>query len=356
MRNVDYVFNGRALLAGVLGWGQAHLERIIEIQDVYAPHSKKKKSGGVRTISVPHKKLLKFQRRLLGYFFYRIFQQGWMDRRIHGFLPAHSTLTNARVHLRSEMQYVVRMDLKDAFPSVSPQMVRAALWKILAVEVLQYRLAAFPRPPLFSTRKTKWFRRLFKKTPPIYLKKVKPLAIIDEFLDALLPLVTHDGGLPQGAPTSPFLLNLVLSHYGIPGMAEEWFGREGRSVCVSVYADDFTVSSATPFSREEVEEFMVSVERLGVFCFNRAKVVFFDRRQVAPLVTGLRLVRTEKGDAISVPKKQLRKIRGLIYRAIIDEKLRVKAKGYVDYLHGIYGPVLPPQVAVPWEKLRWRMN
>lgn len=125
---MNYVFNGKALLAGVLGWGQAHLERVIRVQEKYELHEKKKERGGVRILSVPHPELKKFQRRFLKYFLYRIFAQQWIDSRIHGFLPGHSAVGNARVHAGGNTAFVIRFDLKDAFPSVKGAMVRAALW------------------------------------------------------------------------------------------------------------------------------------------------------------------------------------------------------------------------------------
>ncbi|MFH0806442.1 MAG: reverse transcriptase family protein [Candidatus Brennerbacteria bacterium] len=367
---MHYLFNGTQLLAGVLGWPETKLEHAIRFQDHYEVHKKRKPRGGVRSIAVPYPIVKRFQRKFLQYFLYRIWQQGWLAPQIHGFLPGRSSVTNARLHARADARYVVRLDLKDAFPSVTGVVVRKVLAQIVATEVLTCRLLAadvskegrrdYPRPPLFSTRKAKWFRKLLLPgPPPKWLRNVKHHQVLEEFLDTLIPLVTYRGALPQGAPTSPFLLDLVLSHYGVPQMAQQWFEEKGIAVRVSVYADDFTISSATPIAVSDVEAFMAIVEEEGVFRFNRDKTLFFDRRQIAPLVTGLRLVHIGSrdgskrlpGDSVSVPKKEIRKIRAIIHRAIFDENLRARAKGYVDYLHGVYGPTLPPQVARPWARL-----
>lgn len=369
-------FTGEALLAGVVGYRLEELHEVINPKCVwYEPRRKIKKSGGFRTLWVPHKALKQFQNRFLHYFLYRLLDRGFIDIRIRGFIPKSSHVRNASFHARPETAFTVRLDLKDAFPSVRVEQVRSALQAVIEKELSLYmeiererraggvkRIRSYPNPPLFAWKKVKWFRRIFKGGKP--WSSFDPQKVGEEFLQAILPLVTLKGAIPQGAPTSPFLLNLVLSHEGIPEKMYHWFRERGTDVRFSIYADDFTISSATPITKEAVEGCMEMIEQETKFRFNREKICFFDRRQGAPLVTGLRLVRIPEGsksqrrvgDMVSVPKRKLRKIRGLIYRAIIEEKLRVKAKGYVDYLHGIYGPVLPPQVAVPWEKLRWRMN
>jgi hypothetical protein len=365
---VDYVFNGKALLAGVLGWGQAHLERVIRVQEEYKLHEKRKKYGGIRTISVPHPKLKKFQRRFLKYFLYRIYDQQWIDPRIRGFLPGHSSVENARLHAGKDTAFVVRFDLKDAFPSVNGAMVRTALKRIISAEALKYQTIGaglgrvaksnYPRPPLFSTRKVKWFRKLFRREKPNWLKNVEPDALLEEFLDVLIPLVTHQDSLPQGASTSPFLLNLVLSHYGLPRSVEEWFSGLGITAKVSVYADDFTVSFPGPVKKETVELFIETVESEGLFRFNREKTVFFDRRQIAPMITGLRLVAPSddglgpQTETVGVPKSQLRMIRGLIHRARTNTNLGARVEGYIAYLKGVYGLRLPRQIAVPYQRYR----
>src|SRR5262249_44280484 len=79
-----------------------------------------------------------------------------------GFERGRSIVTNARAHVGKAV--VVQMDLKDFFTSTTTRRVRKYF------------------------RKTGWNR---------------------EAADLLIRLCTHQGGLPQGAPTSPRLSNLV---------------------------------------------------------------------------------------------------------------------------------------------------
>lgn len=369
----DYNFNGKSLLAGVLGWGEAHLDKAIKVRDVYKVYRKPKKGGGFRILAVPHLKLMEFQRRFLRYFLYRILLQGgWIGPQIHGFVPKRSHVSNAQYHANITTKHLIRLDIKDAFPSITSDMIRETLWKVLSVEVLRYRLIGmsdkkgirreYPRPPLFSSkRKVKWFRRLFNQGPrPRWLNKnVNPYDVLQEFVDVLIPLVTlgFNGCLPQGAPTSPFLLNLVLSHYEIPEKIYEWFSKRGFVVKISVYADDFTISSSTQFSGETISELMNFIEQERLFLFNRKKTAIFDYKKTAPLVTGLRIVNLPPSSMyalgkvkIGLPKKKLRKIRGIIHRAITTPKLHAKAEGYVAYLKGIYGSELPKQITAPYRK------
>lgn len=375
-------FTGRSLLAGVVGYSSEELQEVIFLKgsrDWYEWRLKKKRNLGAtryRHLLVPHPTLRRFQNRFLRYFLYRMLNRGFVDVRIRGFIPRSSHVRNARFHARPETEFTVRLDLQDAFPSVRIEQVRRVLWNAIEKEIALYeeieasrrpgsvgtRRKCYPNPPFFPWRKVKWFRRIFKGWIP--WSRLDPREIGADLVRNILPLVTFREQLPQGAPTSPFLLNLVLSQEGIPEKMYHWFRERGTNVRFSVYADDFTISSATPISREAVEGCIEMVERESGFRFNREKICYFDRRQGAPLVTGLRLVRIpagsgsrrSTGDTVSVPKRKIRKIRGIVHRAIYDPELRVKAKGYVDYLHGVYGSTLPPQVAAPWERLRMAMG
>ncbi len=356
----DYLFNGKTLLCGIIGWSEAQLDEVIALQNSYTMHRKRKRDGSYRRLDVPHPKLMEFQYRYLHYFLYRMLGRGWLDARIKGFIPGTSHIKNAKFHARPETHFTVRLDLEDAFPSVKAEYVREALARVLEAELKCYEnveasrgsdslepVESYPDPPLFSWYKAKWFRKAFKANTRY--SRLDTRAIVREFLDLSLPLITYRGTLPQGARTSPFLLNLALSHYGVPELIYHWFRERGQDVRMTLYADDFTISSSTPIAREAIEG--VLVEWDGRFRFNRQKVCYFDRRQIAPLVTGLRIVKRGNVDTVSIPKRKLRMIRGLIHRAETEPELRLKVKGYINYLNGVYGPKLPNQVRVPYEHL-----
>jgi hypothetical protein len=146
-----------------------------------------KRSGGTRRILAPDDATKKLQRRLL--------------RRVLGRLRAHpaamgferdkSIVTNARAHQGKDA--VVCFDLVDFFPSTRAKRVHRYF------------------------RRIGWNRRAAK---------------------LLVRLCVHEGGLPQGAPTSPRLSNLVNHQLDarLAGMAR-WLGG-----VYTRYADDLTVS------------------------------------------------------------------------------------------------------------------
>lgn len=117
-----------------------------------------KRSGGTRRILAPEKDLKDLQRRILRRLLGRL--------RTHpaatGFERGRSIVSNARPHVACAV--VVRMDVKDFFPSTRADRVHG------------------------------YFRRIGWNREAARL---------------LTELCTHDGGLPQGAPTSPRLSNMV---------------------------------------------------------------------------------------------------------------------------------------------------
>jgi hypothetical protein len=128
------------------------------VQPIYQELTVPKRSGGKRRILVPAPPLMAVQRRILR----RVLRQLKAHPRAHGFERGRSIVTNALPHAGQAV--VVRLDLKDFFPSTSAERLRDYF----------YRMG--------------WD---------------------EEATGLLLHLSTYEGGLPQGAPTSPRLSNLV---------------------------------------------------------------------------------------------------------------------------------------------------
>ena len=146
-----------------------------------------KRSGGERAIAAPAPELKALQRRVLRRLLGRL--------RAHpaatGFERGHSIVTNARAHVRQAV--VIRLDVRDFFPSTRAERV--------------YR----------------YFRGIGWRRPAAR---------------RLRDICTLEGALPQGAPTSPRLANLVNHRLDarLAGIARRFRGVYTR------YADDITVS------------------------------------------------------------------------------------------------------------------
>jgi len=146
-----------------------------------------KRTGGTRTILAPDPDLKKIQRLIL----HRLLAKLKVHNAAHGFQSNRSIVTNALPHVG--VAVVIHLDLQNFFPSIS------------------------------ATRIDNYFRLTGWNAEAAAL---------------LTQLCTHQGALPQGAPTSPKLSNLVNYRLDIrlSKLAAKFNGTYTR------YADDLTFS------------------------------------------------------------------------------------------------------------------
>ena len=189
-----------------------------------------KKAGGARTILAPRTFLKAVQYYLLRF---RLRSQP-VSASATGFIRGRGIIHNARLHVGAP--FLLNVDLQDFFGSVTPALVRR-----------------------------------------IYLNLGFPAATAE----ALTQLCTFRGGLPQGAPTSPALSNLVFREidHEIADLAA------ATRLTYSRYADDLSFSGLHPISRNLLSELDRILSRQG-FRLNRAKTRFAGPGQ-ARYVTGL---------------------------------------------------------------------
>ena len=135
-----------------------------------------KRSGGQRTITAPKKALLAAQHWALR----NVFEKLPVHGAAHGFLPARSVATNAQMHAGADV--IVKVDLKDFFPTVTWRRVKGMLRKAGLSEPVATLLSLLsceaPRVPVEFRGKTLW-------------------------------VATGVPALPQGAPTSPAITNAI---------------------------------------------------------------------------------------------------------------------------------------------------
>jgi hypothetical protein len=167
-----------------LGKGVPHL-RSVDI--VYKTFQIPKRRGGLRTIEAPDDRLKTVQRLILR----RLLRGLHAHPAAQGFERGHSIVTNALPHVGKEA--VIRLDLVDFFPSITSDRVKA-----------YFRFIGYD----------------------------------DEASDLLTRLCTYKGSLPQGAPTSPRLSNLL--NYRLDTRLYALAQRRGLSY--TRYADDITIS------------------------------------------------------------------------------------------------------------------
>ena len=236
----------------------------------YHPFSVRKRDGGKRRIAAPSEPLKRLQRRLLR----RYLALQPLHDAATAFRPGQSIATHARRHLGQAI--VLTVDLADFFPSTAARRVR------------------------------RWYREQGWE---------------GQALDVLMRLSVYRGGLPQGAPTSPALSNLVNRR-----LDEELSELAAiHSARYSRYCDDLAFSwgidSEPPAFRRQVED------RLGRFGY-RIQPAKGWRLQFAaerPEITGLAL----DGRRLRLSDEILQRIRRLRSRRFSgDAGLLRRLQGY----------------------------
>lgn len=243
-----------------------------------------KKTGGVRRISAPVEELKEIQQAL------NLFLQAVCEvsPAAMGFVLGRSIVTNAEAHVGSSV--IFNCDLKDFFPSITKTMVR----KTLTTELRYTNLSK-------------------------------------DVINRICNLVTAprpDGveALPQGAPTSPVISNLVLKQLDrrLIGFADKNGYRYTR------YADDITFSRKGRFSSDapiKSETILAIIEDSG-FSVNPKKTVIqtpSTRREV----TGLKV-----GKKVNVSRRYVKQLRVMLYlwesRGLTEAQMIVRN----EFLHG----------------------
>lgn len=222
-----------------------------------------KSGGGERHLSVPDPVLRQIQRRIAR----QLLAYMPVSGHATAYRPGGSALRNARPHAGAPM--LLRLDIRDFFSSV-----------------------------LYSTVKERAF----------------PSSIYAEPLRVLLSMLCYyQDGLPQGAPTSPAIANIIL--YDFDRAVGRWCGEHG--VVYTRYCDDMAFSGR--FDPDHVIRMVRDrLRELGLFLNDgKTKLMYPGRRQT---VTGVVVNQTP-----AVPVEYRRALRQELYfcrRFGVEEHLR----------------------------------
>ena len=213
-----------------------------------------KKNGGKRKISVPNRPLELCQK----YIKENILDKINIHNSANGFASNKSIITNALYHVNKEV--ILNIDLKDFFPSIDSKKVFYVFNSMCGYD--------------------------------------------KDLSHCLTKLVLYDGGLPQGACTSPILSNIVS--YKMDVRLKKL--ADSKGITYTRYADDITFSG----DRTVVNDGLLKIVTLIVedcgYRLNESKTRF-QSNKARQEVTGL-IVNNGK---ISVSKRYLRKIRQELY-------------------------------------------
>lgn len=171
---------------------EEHIRRVLRTEGMSLKSSYHKfdliNNNKIRTIFAPSKKLKARQRWILENILNRI----KVSKCVHGFELNRSIKTNAELHANHD--YVICMDIKDFFPSITQEKVYSVF---------------------------------------------KNVGYTSRAAQELAKLCCFNGVLPQGAPTSPKLANIICKKMDF----EIQRYAKANNITYSRYADDLTFSS-----------------------------------------------------------------------------------------------------------------
>ncbi len=255
-----------------------------------------KRNGKKREIWAPHARLKKAQRWIL----HNIVERLPVHGSAHGFLAGRSIATNAAAHKNADI--VVKVDLKDFFPTVTVSRVKGIFRKAGYREQVATLLAQIC---------TEAPREVMERDGKTYFLSLGPRC------------------LPQGAPTSPGLTNTLCLRLDrrLQGLAGKLGWRYTR------YADDLTFSRpAGSEGQPRIGALLGGVKRITA---DEGFEVHPDKTRVArkggrQQVTGLVI----NGDGKPrVPRKTRRQLRAAIHNLKQGKPLREGET--VDHLRGL---------------------
>jgi len=206
----------------------------------------KKKSGTDRTINAPVKGLKSIQK-TLSFVLQCVFEP---HRSAMGFVRNKSIVDNAKKHIGNN--YVYNIDLKDFFSSID----QARVWKCLQLK--PFNLKDATNIPLHESR---------KQIGGLYSSKQFLANLIASLCCTEIDVERKNENegwvkvkknvLPQGAPTSPVITNIVCQRldYLLSGVAKRFGLKYSR------YADDITFSSMHNVYQPE-SEFLKELHRI----------------------------------------------------------------------------------------------
>ena len=230
----------------------------------------KKKSGGVRQITAPRTQTFMMMLSAVNEMFRSMYTP---SEYAMGFTDGRSVVTNASVHIG--MNYVFNIDLKDFFPSIQ----QARVWGRLRVLPFGF--------------------------PDSIANLLAGLCCMKETREDKEGNKTDVYVLPQGAPTSPIITNMICDKldYYLSRLAKRFNMNYTR------YADDITFSSMHYVYRKD-GKFMLELERIireQGFTINEAKTRL-QKRGSRQEVTGIIV-----SDKLNVTQKYVRDIRNILY-------------------------------------------
>lgn len=285
-----------------------------------------KKTGGYRVISAPMPRLKEAQNWILE----NILEKVEMHEAAHGFRASRSIVTNARPHVGAEA--IINIDLKDFFPSVAYKRVKGLF------RSLGYSDGAATIFGLICTEAEVEQIELDGKTYYV---------------------ATSDRHLPQGAPSSPAVTNLLCRRLDrrLSKMADE------LGFTYTRYADDLTFSA----SGDDLKNICNVLRRTESVVAHEGFEVHPDKTRVLRRSRQQEVTGVVVNSKPNVSRKELKKFRAAIYQIEKDgpagkrwgksEDVLASMRGFANYVYMVNpekGAEFQSKVRALVEKYGWQ--
>jgi RNA-directed DNA polymerase len=271
------VFNSEAELVTAMGIEMKELQflafnRTVSTVSHYKKFLIAKKSGGKRLISAPMPRLKKAQYWILE----NILNKVTLHQAVNGFVVNRSIVTNALPHIGKDL--VVNMDVKDFFPSIHHKRVKGLLQKLGYAEKIATILSLICTEAITEQVEVDGKNYFVQKGQRV---------------------------LPQGAPTSPAITNILcykLDHR-LQGLANK------LPCSYTRYADDITFSGDAGLNAQQIVWRIKKILQDEGFTVHPDKIRIM-RKGTQQEVTGIVV-----NNQLSVNRKKLRQFRSLLHHS-----------------------------------------
>jgi len=313
------------------------IDKIIRENKVtYKQYKIKKSSGGYRTISAPNDELKGAQRELLSFINSMYNPKCFLNKAATGFLKGMSIVANADKHRfsrgvltpgRSKIKRV--MGAKYVFSDLDDK----------SLGHKEIKASGGPKSGLKMDLKDA-FGSIDSEALRIGLKTCFEMSDYD--IDRVLKLCLYQGSLPQGAPTSPLMLNIALKPFDeyLNGVLINKVAiRYNCSIKYTRFADDMVFTCSDPVKLRTAIPIIYSVAKYFELRINKKKTRLM-HKGTGIFVTGINIVNGLSHFCVS--RRYRDRIKAAIHEASFlnknsekFQKLRDNIKGRISYVASV---------------------
>jgi RNA-directed DNA polymerase len=310
--------------ATLMTYLRGHNDILRDTTQAYEKFYVPKRSGGLREINAPSEELKSIQRNILHFFMHDL---GMLPHNAaFAYIAGRGTKECMMVHQQNESQWFLKLDIKDFFPSCTESFVEQALHRL------------YPIP-----------------------------FIGQDNLKEIISACALNGALPQGAPSSPYLTNLIMIPYDYELTNRLWDCNRTH-YAYTRYADDIIISSKYEFDSNQITAIVCDILKDTPFKIKTEKTRYGSRAG-RNWNLGLML---NKDNNISLGHKFKQRFRAAVFSFLMDYKNNIQWKasdthqliGWYSYFKNIEPDYAfeiisryESKVGVSWyDAVKWMLN